>query len=123
MANWWQSIRDRGAQIKHYSEHIPKDVFLVSLIVLVGVVSFGLGRLSAREGLKTPMVVRQAPTVDIAPLYIGGEVVASRNGTKYHFPWCSGARAMSEKNKVWFKSADAAREAGYTPAGNCKGLQ
>lgn len=55
---------------------------------------------------------------------IGPEsVVGSKNGKKYHFPWCSGAKRIIELNKVVFATTDEARKAGYTPAANCKGLK
>lgn len=50
-------------------------------------------------------------------------VVASKNGKKYHFPWCSGAKRISDANKIIFANSDEARKAGYTPAVNCKGLK
>ncbi|TSC62722.1 MAG: hypothetical protein G01um101448_259 [Parcubacteria group bacterium Gr01-1014_48] len=53
---------------------------------------------------------------------LGGQYVASKKGTKYHFPWCGGAARISEENKIWFNSKEEAEKAGYTPAGNCKGL-
>jgi len=53
----------------------------------------------------------------------GGQVVGSKNSTKYHFPWCGGAKQISPQNLVTFASAEAARAAGYTPAANCKGLK
>ena len=52
-----------------------------------------------------------------------GVVVAAKNGTKYHYPWCSGATRMKEENKIYFESVEKAREAGYEPAANCKGLE
>ncbi len=52
-----------------------------------------------------------------------GMLVASKNGTKYHFPWCAGASQIAEKNKIWFDSYEKAKKAGYTPAVNCKGLE
>lgn len=52
-----------------------------------------------------------------------GTVVASKNGTKYHYPWCAGAKQISEKNKITFESIEAARAKGYSPASNCQGLK
>ncbi len=49
-----------------------------------------------------------------------GSVVASKNSTKYHLPWCSGAKTIKEENKIWFTSEEKAIAAGYTKAGNCK---
>jgi len=51
-----------------------------------------------------------------------GTLVASKNGTVYHFPWCSGAQRINEENKIWFTSQEEAQAAGYRPAANCKGL-
>lgn len=57
-----------------------------------------------------------------AALPEGGEVVASKSGTKYYFPWCGTAKRIKEENKVWFASRAEAEAAGYEPAANCKGL-
>jgi hypothetical protein len=51
-----------------------------------------------------------------------GAYVGSRKGTKYHLPWCAGAKTISEENKVWFQSKEEAASRGYTPAQNCKGI-
>lgn len=53
---------------------------------------------------------------------VSGSVVASKKGTKYHLPTCSGAKTISEENKITFPNAEAAKKAGYSPAKNCKGL-
>ena len=57
------------------------------------------------------------------PLPKGGQVTASRYGKKYYAPWCGGANRISPRNKIWFKDENTAKQAGYTPAGNCKGLK
>lgn len=93
------------------------------LVILVGFASFGLGRLSASEKSRTPVSVQMVPIVEQRPMTVGGQVVASRSGTTYHFPWCPGALSMKEMNKIWFKDEAAARAAGYKPAGNCEGLK
>jgi len=48
--------------------------------------------------------------------------VASKNSTKYHLPWCSGAKRIKEENKVWFSSEAEAKATGRTPAANCPGI-
>ena len=40
-----------------------------------------------------------------------------------YYPWCAGAKQISEKNKITFASTEEARAKGYTPAANCKGLK
>ncbi|MBI3020091.1 MAG: hypothetical protein HYY60_02095 [Parcubacteria group bacterium] len=111
-----------------------EDIFIVAVIVLVGFGGFGLGRLSKTHEEKTPVVIENvAPSGSI---FAGGEetnqksldtkngknFVASVSGSKYHLPWCASASTIKEENKIWFASEDEARAAGYSPAGNCKGL-
>ena len=113
-----------------------KDVYLSVLIILVGLSAFGLGRLSVMDEQREPVQIEyatstvavvgalppdssgNAPTGDTH----SGQVFGSKTGKKYFLPWCFGADKISEKNKVWFTSEDAASVAGYTPAANCKGL-
>ena len=100
-------------------------VFLVLLVLLVGVVSFGLGRHSvAPAPAPAPVLITDAPTPPLLP-GAGQEnlaVIASRNGTKYHLPSCPGASQIKVANQIQFSSRAAAEAAGYTPAANCPGL-
>ena len=120
-----------------------RDIFTVMVIILIGFAGFGLGRLSIIEKNKETVKIKfpeyLSATVlnsqdsdesgvnssPAAPAPSSGEglLVASKNGSKYHFPWCSGGKSISEKNKIWFDSAEDARKSGYTPAANCKGLK
>lgn len=103
-----------------------RDGIVVLLVLLVGVLSFILGRLSVGEGRKETAlsVVLNEEALKAAPTgAIPGGVVASKTGSKYHLPWCAGAQTIREENKVWFASAEEARRAGYAPAGNCKGIE
>ncbi len=123
MNNWWQSIRDRLARIKGFNANWVQDALLVLIVLFVGISAFGLGRLSALEVDKPAIRIIQQRTIDTTPIQLGGKIVASRKGSKYHFPWCSGAKTMNEGNKIWFDSKEEAQLAGYTPAKNCKGLK
>ncbi len=119
-----RSIRKKASQIKRNIEDSREFVFSL-IIILVAFAAFGLGRLSALESAREPVRITQAPQSDVPgeSWNIGGRVVASRSGSKYHAPWCGGAERISEKNKIWFKDEEAAKKVGYTPAGNCKGLK
>ncbi len=118
-----RSIRKKASQIKHSFENNREFVFSL-IIILVAFAAFGLGRLSAIEEAREPVrLTNTQHNVQSNRLEIGGRVVASRYGSKYHAPWCGGADRISERNKIWFKDEQAARKAGYTPAGNCKGLK
>lgn len=121
------SIEDIGQKIKRVVNiAIQRDIFTVIIIISVSFASFGLGRLSVR-GLDTPVIIENESFViesvsGSTEVKASGLLVASKNSTKYHFPWCSGAQRISEKNKIWFDSKEEAEKAGYTPASNCKGL-
>lgn len=108
-----------------------KAIITGFIVILVGLSGFGLGRLSKTEESKAPLTIREAGIDETAAVALsqetamvkGGQVVASKNGSKYHFPWCSGAKSISEANKIFFASAEGARKEGYAPASNCKGLK
>lgn len=145
------NIPEVWRKFKAVLELVPEEFLLVLIIVLVGVASFGLGRLSISENLKESVhiiepdsvkdlggvetvsvpkssgkILKQTASVLNAlesPLLNGSEVVVgSKNGTKYHLPWCSGAKRINEENKVTFASKAEAEKAGYTAAANCPGL-
>ncbi|HAT68423.1 MAG: hypothetical protein A2481_01610 [Candidatus Yonathbacteria bacterium RIFOXYC2_FULL_47_9] len=122
---------------------LPDDLFLGLIIILVAFGSFGLGRLSKIEGTKTPIRIENGPVVtpetfmapeagdkvstniDQSASVIGAtteQLVGSKSGKKYHYPWCSGASRIAEANRVYFTSKADAEAQGYTPASNCKGL-
>lgn len=101
-----------------------------ALIALVGVCAFGLGRLSVSPA-EGPRLVIHAPgaaqTAAVAnaatnPVAGQGVFVASKSGTKYYLPTCSGVARIKEENKVWFDTKAEAEAAGYGPAANCPGL-
>lgn len=117
--------------------------FTATVVILVAVISYSLGRISGVGERREPVRVTTSPPNSSLsnnppnPPYVkggtgevkgvssdsSGVVVASKNGTKYHYPWCAGAKQISEKNKITFNSTEEARTAGYTPAANCKGLK
>ncbi len=126
------SIRDTLSKIKSFAaSDAGSDAAVALIVVLVGTGSFGLGRLSSQPlAPREPVQIVEpggVPTTD--GVGVGetgastGAVVASKTGSKYHFPWCSGASQIAAANKVQFASAEAARAAGYLPASNCKGLE
>lgn len=114
-----------------------KDLYLAVIIILVAIISFGLGRLSKIREEKTPIIIENAipsaistssslvkidankVTADKSEMIF----VASKNGKKYYFAWCESAKIIKDQNRVWFSSKEEAEKAGYEPAVNCKGLQ
>ncbi len=128
------------------------EAVIAVLLVFVGLGSFWLGRLSVTQNMSenvsmgeypkeiqvaAPLVPVLSDTARMASPTVSDRTspqnvikssdatkgyVASKTGTKYHLPWCSGARRIKEENKVWFATKEEAEAAGYTPAANCKGL-
>ena len=132
------SIKEIRQKIKRFGHLVEsKDIFMVMVIILVAFASFGLGRMSKMGDGRIPVKIEHQASLlqakNTSNSAQNGEnqgllpandkmYVASKNGSKYHFPWCSGAKRMKESNKIWFATAGEARAAGYGPAGNCKGL-
>lgn len=112
------SIENRLGKIKPYLGPIN--------LLLLAALSFGLGRWSKIEEGQNPITIEQSNSnIAASPTQsdrINNQLVASKNGTKYHYSWCPGAAQIKEANKIWFASAEAAKRAGYTAASNCPGL-
>ncbi|MBI2612724.1 hypothetical protein HYW59_02840 [Candidatus Kaiserbacteria bacterium] len=118
-----QNIQEVRLRIKNFAEDAVSEWGLIAIVLLLGLASFGLGRLSAIEETRPAVSIAEASHLsEQRPISIGGLIVASRKGSAYHYPWCSGAQTMAEQNKIWFASEKDARAAGYSPAKNCKGL-
>ena len=124
------------------------NLYIVLIIILVAFGSFGLGRLSKVEEKKESISIEypsdlpaqtelQKTSLSATQTTTNGysvdqtqqsaltgkkAFVASKNGSKYHFPWCPGAKQMKEENKIWFSTREEAESAGYSKAANCKGL-
>ena len=117
------NIQETALKIKGYTESLVRDWGLVAVVVLLGLVSFGLGRFSAFEDVRPPVSILAAPS-EARPSgrYMGALLVASRTGSVYYYPWCSGAQTIAAANQVWFSSRADAERAGYRASKSCKGL-
>ncbi len=129
-----------------------QDRLVVSaIIILIGLLAYGVGKLTtltaqdtqvkilypeqgAVKGVSTSTVPTDTKVnvtsttpaqknISSVSENTGDIVVASKSGTKYHYPWCSGAKRISPINLVTYASIYDARKAGLTPAANCKGLK
>ena len=103
------------------------SLFFAVLLILIGIVSFGLGRQSVLGNNMAQNNTNSAGVVfyDVTDREFGSEeqVVASKSGTKYHSIDCPGAMQMKEENKIYFDSVELAKAAGFQPAANCPELQ
>ena len=119
-----ESIQDWWLKIKNWVADAMGEWGMILIVLLIGFGSFGLGRLSMLETVRAPVSITEAPTeANPRGMNIGGLIVASRSGTVYYFPWCASAAKILPQNQVWFASEKKARQAGYAPAKNCKGLE
>lgn len=117
-----QTIQELTAKSKTYLDHGVGEWGLFLLVMAAILLAFGLGRLSALVDAR-PLIERNtAIAAEGAGMAQGGLYVASRTGSTYYFPWCTGAAQIAPQNARWFQSEEAARKAGYRPAKNCKGL-
>jgi hypothetical protein len=113
---------------------IGKDLSMLLIIFLVGIGSFGLGRISAHEEARNNELSIsdnkegitgssfQEPVTSSGSDVQNGMYVGSRSGASYHLPWCPGAQRIKDENKIWFKTKEEAVLRGYSPAANCKGI-
>ncbi|MDP3874970.1 MAG: hypothetical protein Q8Q22_00400 [bacterium] len=130
---------DKDGRIERFS--LFQKLFLSITIILVAMLSFGVGRLSV-VGNREPIRIEYDPELSIndqqqttninqtanvinttgklaPPSGSDGGVVVSKNGTRYHYPHCAGAKQIKEENKIVFPTPAAAEAAGYTLAANC----
>lgn len=151
---------DKWVVFKNWLMDNQADIVLVIGIVLISLISFGLGRISASQSAKEPVTIEQnnesrimnygneegsvlnseeqgsgdgqginnATSVNTDQSSTSsnninqGIIVASKNGAKYHWPWCSWAKKIKPENQVWFKSEAEAQKAGYTACGSFQKL-
>jgi len=122
-------------------DKMPEVLFLLIFFFLVATLAFSLGRLSNYEKKKSPISVIKTEEyykwngldpsgIDVssdsnlqAVVAEKGSIVASKSGTKYYSPWCSGVVRIKEENKIWFNSVEEAQARGLTPASGCDGLR
>lgn len=126
-----------------------KDFTVVLIIILLGLGSFGLGRMSknpAKSGinieyLQEPAQLQPASaiTTQIEPenANLGqnepqNEIRVSNNsntvkayfassrGRKYYHLGCTGGKTLKEQNIIWFSSEEEARGAGYELSTSCR---
>ncbi|MFA6000062.1 MAG: Ada metal-binding domain-containing protein [Candidatus Paceibacterota bacterium] len=112
-----------------------KDIMTVIIVILVGLGSFGLGRLSKNtpsEGLKIEYrdqrgnAVGALDTIEYKPQFKtndtnveGKNFFASSRGTKYYPLGCSAGKTIKQENRIYFNTAEEAEKAGYTLSTSC----
>ncbi len=122
-------------KISEWFKRNQGDIAIFIGFVLVTVIAFGAGRLSAPEIFRNPILINEPNASTSISLFgnvsqpaasaIGesgtkqtsekGLFVASKSGKKYHWPWCSYAKNIKPENQIWFNSEAQAQAAGYSP--------
>jgi len=119
--------------------------YYLLLILVVASIFFTLGRLSVLEEKKGSIKIYNNDAVGTISEQVSadkngsytasvlnavesvqsstGEVIGSKSGKKYYFPWCGTVKRIKPENQVKFASIEEAKKAGFTPGGNCKGLK
>lgn len=128
------SINDFSNKIKGKINIDSYTLLCLFIVVLVGLSSFGLGRLSVIDN-KSEDIKLENKSDQFVKNEVGksGEqkiiedissrekmYIASKNGKLYYGVTCSGAKRISEKNAIWFADKEEAEKAGYELSSSCK---
>lgn len=130
-------------KIKHFIQSdTGKDLLILFIIILVGLGSFQLGRLSkidikpnigidypdqTAQALQAVDSINQEKEEKIAESYEykgvnldGRNFFASSRGTKYYPFGCSAGKSIKQENRVYFDTEEQAKAKGYTKSSSCK---
>ena len=117
-----------------------KDILIVVIIILVGLASFELGRLSKENGSSgikieypTQLESQSASAIlsqnypntntKISPTVSNSgnkTFFASSKGNKYYTISCSAGKTIKQENRVYFATGEEAQAAGYTLSSSCR---
>ncbi len=128
-----QKIKQMIDRIKNWLESEKgKDILIVIIVILVGLASFELGRLSkendssgikieypSRNTTQAANVVSSAENAKV-PENIGKTFFASSRGTKYYSIGCSAGKNLKQENRVYFETREEAEKAGYALSAMCQ---
>ncbi len=126
--------------VKQFSESDKgKDILVIIIIILVGLASFGLGRLSKNDsntGIKIKYNEQGANIInslqslsnekeEIKKLPLATNInqnkfFASNRGSKYYTLGCSGGKNIKQENRMYFATSEDAERAGYELSSMCK---
>ncbi len=116
-----------------------KDILTILIVILVGISSFYLGRLSKQDalnGVKIEYKGQEAsaigsleanmPKISLNPSITEriqanskGNYFASKKGKKYYSAGCSAGKSIKEENRIYFNTSSEAEKAGYTLSSSC----
>jgi len=117
-----------------------KDILIISIIILVGLGSFELGRLSKEQttkGLKIEYTSQEASAIgsidqdstDLTSNLLNsnttknstsGNFFGSSRGSKYYSLSCSSGKTIKQENRIYFATSGDAEKAGYELSSSCR---
>jgi len=119
------------SNFKQFVKERESDITLTISIILIALISFGTGRLTAPQINNEPIVI-EGPTASIEQsasevsqptnkeITEQGRFVGSVNSNKYHWPDCPFGKRIAEQNQTWFSSEAEAQTVGYA---RCSGFE
>jgi len=116
------SINDFFNKIK---SKLNIDIYLILclfIVILVGISSFGLGRLSVNSNLEknsNTTILNRKNQPSFQANTQKREYLASKNGKLYYSIKCSKNNKIMTKNKIWFATQIEAETAGYRLSLSC----
>ncbi|MEY2641007.1 MAG: hypothetical protein RL150_400 [Candidatus Parcubacteria bacterium] len=113
------------AQFRKWVQGISPQALPIFLILGSVTFSYAVGLLEGVARGRPPIAVIKTPlaqAVDLSSVEGAGQVVASKMGTTFYYPWCSGRSRIKPENERWFESSEEALKYGLKPAKNCLGL-
>ncbi|OGJ10472.1 hypothetical protein A2456_02355 [Candidatus Nomurabacteria bacterium RIFOXYC2_FULL_36_19] len=112
-----------------------KDIMIVIIVILVGLGSFELGRLSKvnnSSGIKIEYPNQDnnletnviSATDNVSKTVFdsnatGKTFFASSKGSKYYTISCSAGKTIKQENRIYFSTGEEAQQAGYTLSSGC----
>ncbi len=107
-----------------------KDILTVIIIILVGLGSFGLGRISnsSNKGIQVEYKGSELSSNALQALEFSEKTVntegrnffGSSRGTKYYPANCGAGKSLKAENRVYFDTKEEAEKAGYEMSSSCK---
>ena len=111
-----------------------QDILVIIIVILVGIASFELGRLSKESndnGLKIDYKGQEANIIDSYNTQnnnIEGNIgnpktdgyFASSKGKKFYSVSCSAGKTIKQENRIYFSSSTDAINAGYELSSACR---
>jgi hypothetical protein len=131
------SINDIGQKIKGWlTSDIGQTVSIIAIIIVVGIGSFLLGRMSKstpdtqviedipdtipKNSANSVLSEENSTSTKIAQNSQNGAFIASKNGTKYYPNGCSGINKIKVENRINFTTEQEALASGRTKSSTCK---